>query len=206
VGSQFHIPAGGKTGTTNDGADVWFIGYTSDLVAGVWMGLDRPKTIKGNAQGGILAAPAWTAFMNEVYRRKPAPPDWPRPEGIVMREVDPATSLLAGPGCSGTVTEYFIAGTDPTQQCAPSGYGTDPYATPGLDTSFGFPVPSRAAPIPRPSQPSDTGFGRPTVGPDGMVVPGAAPIPRAARPSRTPRDTARAPRDTSNPFTLPSRP
>src|SRR6478752_569372 len=65
VGSQFHIPAGGKTGTTNDGADVWYIGYTSDLVAGVWMGLDKPQKIKGNAQGGVLAAPAWTAFMRE---------------------------------------------------------------------------------------------------------------------------------------------
>ena len=62
-----HYPAGGKTGTTNDGTNVWFIGYTSDLVAGVWMGFDRPQKIKANAQGGILAAPAWTAFMNEVY-------------------------------------------------------------------------------------------------------------------------------------------
>ena len=54
---------------------------------------DKARTIKGNAQGGILAAPAWTSFMNEVYRRKPAPPDWPRPEGIVVRQIDPV--LLA---------------------------------------------------------------------------------------------------------------
>ena len=94
VGSQFHLPAGGKTGTTNDGTDAWFIGYTSDLVAGLWVGFDKPQTIKRNAQGGHIAAPAWTAFMNEVYRRKPAPPDWPRPEGIVVREIDPATGLL----------------------------------------------------------------------------------------------------------------
>ena len=71
-GAGFRVPAGGKTGTTNDGADVWFIGYTADLVAGVWMGFDKPKKIKANAQGGELAAPAWTAFMKEVYRRKPA--------------------------------------------------------------------------------------------------------------------------------------
>ena len=95
------LPAGGKTGTTNDGTDVWFIGYTSDLVAGVWMGFDKPQKIKANAQGGVLAAPAWTSFMNEVYRRKPAPPDWPRPDGIVMREIDPATGLLAKPVLSG---------------------------------------------------------------------------------------------------------
>nr|MBA3671097.1 PBP1A family penicillin-binding protein [Gemmatimonadaceae bacterium] len=117
VGSQFSYPAAGKTGTTNDGADVWFIGYTSDLVAGVWMGLDRPKKIKGNAQGGVLAAPAWTSFMREVYRRKPAPPDWPRPAGIVVRQIDPASGMLAGPACGGSITEYFVAGTDPTQQC-----------------------------------------------------------------------------------------
>lgn len=57
--SGFRVPAGGKTGTTNDGADVWFIGYTADLVAGVWMGFDKPTKIKANAQGGELAAPAW---------------------------------------------------------------------------------------------------------------------------------------------------
>src|SRR5439155_3687143 len=83
VGAAFSKPAGGKTGTTNDGTDVWFIGYTTDLVAGVWMGFDRPQKIQSGAQGGRLAAPAWTAFMNEVYRRKPSPPNWPMPVRIV---------------------------------------------------------------------------------------------------------------------------
>jgi penicillin-binding protein 1A len=209
VGSQFRLPAGGKTGTTNDGADVWFIGYTPDLVAGVWMGLDKPQKIKSNAQGGVLAAPAWTAFMNEVYRRKPAPPDWPRPEGIVVRQIDPASGMLAGPGCAGAVSEYFIAGTDPTQPCIPGGI----YGNRGVDTSFGFRSPL-------PSSPSDTGAAShaTNVPPDAMVIPGATPIPRAARPTRpprdslarttrdsarTPRDSARARRDTTNPFTIP---
>ena len=92
--SGFHVPAGGKTGTTNDGADVWFIGYTPDLVAGVWMGFDHPQKIMSNAQGGRLAAPAWTSFMSEIYQRQPAPPDWPRPDGLVMREIDKYTGLL----------------------------------------------------------------------------------------------------------------
>lgn len=119
VGRYFHLPAGGKTGTTNDGADVWFIGYTSDLVAGVWIGLDKPAKIKANAQGGLLAAPAWTSFMNEVYRRKPAPPDWPRPEGIVSRQIDFTTNMLATQYCpaSDVMTEVYIAGTEPTQPC-----------------------------------------------------------------------------------------
>ena len=67
-GAGFHMPAGGKTGTTNDYTDVWFIGYTADLVAGVWMGFDNPQKIMANAQGGRLAAPAWTSFMTRGVR------------------------------------------------------------------------------------------------------------------------------------------
>jgi len=219
VGSQFHLPAGGKTGTTNDGTDVWFIGYTSDLVAGVWMGFDKPQTIKSNAQGGILAAPAWTAFMNEVYRRKPAPPDWPRPEGIVVREIDPATGLLAGPGCSGSVTEYFIVGTDPVQQCMP-GYGVPGT---GYDSLTGQPYPPSTyppstypptytptpppttTPIPRLSTPADTmrNRGRPFP-PRDSLRPRRDSLLR--RDTALRRDTVRVLRDTNNPFTIPSRP
>ncbi len=213
VGAQFHLPAGGKTGTTNDGTDVWFIGYTPDLVAGLWMGLDKPKTIKGNAQGGILAAPAWTAFMNEVYRRKPAPPDWPRPEGIVVRQIDPVSGMLAGPGCSGSVTEFFIIGTDPTQPCVPNYNASAP-----ADTGFVFPPSTPVRPLPPDSGVSPS---RPAVPPgDAMIIPGAAPVPRPSRQTsrprdstvfraprdsvaRPPRDSTRVPRDTSNPFTIP---
>lgn len=117
-GSGFHIPAGGKTGTTNDGSDVWFIGYTADLIAGVWMGFDKPTKIKSNAQGGQLASPAWTAFMTEVYRRKPQPPDWPRPDGVVVREIDASTGRLATSACTANLTtEFFVAGTEPTTTC-----------------------------------------------------------------------------------------
>lgn len=118
TGAGFRIPAGGKTGTTNDGSDVWFIGYTADLVAGVWMGFDKPQKIKNNAQGGDLAAPAWTAFMTEVYKRKPSPPDWPKPDGIVTREIDAATGRLPNNLCTGNiVVEYFVMGTEPQSFC-----------------------------------------------------------------------------------------
>ena len=73
VGARINFPAGGKTGTTNDGFDVWFIGFTPDLVTGVWIGFDQPRKIKSNAQGGVLAAPAWTAMMREVYERRALP-------------------------------------------------------------------------------------------------------------------------------------
>ena len=119
VGSQFAHPAGGKTGTTNDGTDVWYIGFTTDLVAGIWIGLDKPQKIKSNAQGGQLAAPAWTAFMKEVYRRKPAPPDWPRPAGIVTKSIDLLTNTEWTPGCPGIeATEVFIVGTEPVIPCS----------------------------------------------------------------------------------------
>ena len=117
-GSGFHVPSGGKTGTTNDGADVWYIGYTADLVAGVWMGFDKPQKIKSNAQGGELAAPAWLSFMTEVYRRKPQPPDWPRPDGVTVRDIDAATGRLPTSACMlNIVTEYFVAGMEPQTTC-----------------------------------------------------------------------------------------
>ena len=115
----FTLPTAGKTGTTNEYSDVWYIGYTTDLVAGVWMGFDQPKRIMNDAQGGRLAAPAWTAFMRDVYERKPAAPDWPRPFGIKSVLIDPTTGLLAGPGCmSDSVRiEFFLPGTEPQTQC-----------------------------------------------------------------------------------------
>jgi penicillin-binding protein 1A len=120
-GAGFQLPAAGKTGTTNDGADVWFIGYTADVVAGVWMGFDKPTKIKANAQGGQLAAPAWTAFMREVYGRKPAPPDWPRPSSLISMRVDAATGLRWGPQCPAEdgYLEWFLPGTEPQGDCPP---------------------------------------------------------------------------------------
>ena len=146
--SGFHLPAGGKTGTTNDGTNVWFIGYTADLLAGVWMGFDRPKKIMNDAQGGRLAAPAWSAFMTEVYRRKPAPPDWPRPTTIITREVDLATGLLQTPYCprESVRAEFFIPGTEPTLGC---------------DQHLGFPSPNYGDTLGLPPAVADTLRSRP---------------------------------------------
>jgi len=137
----FNLPAGGKTGTTNDYSDVWFIGYTADLVAGVWMGFDKPQKIMPNAQGGRLAAPAWAQFMIEAYQRKPSPPDWPRPSSLVSRQVDKVTGLLASPGCPAddAYFEWFIPGTEPLAECTPRAPGAAPAPVP--DTR-----PARATP------------------------------------------------------------
>lgn len=152
----FRVPAGGKTGTTNDGADVWFIGYTADLVAGVWMGFDRPTKIKSNAQGGELAAPAWGAFMTEVYRRKPQPPDWPRPDGVVVREIDALTGRLPAAACMGNlVTEFFVAGTEPTHNCTenvpnPMMLGGDSLLRARTSSDSARPLPSTRPTVPPP--------------------------------------------------------
>lgn len=114
----FRVPSAGKTGTTNDGADVWYVGFTADLVAGVWLGFDKPRKIMVDAQGGRLAAPAYTNFMIEVYRRKPEPPDWPRPAAVTSRAVDSLSGFLAVPQCiDRAYVEYFLPGTEPTRTC-----------------------------------------------------------------------------------------
>ena len=181
VGSQFAIPSGGKTGTTNDYTNVWYIGFTSDLVAGVWMGLDKPDKIMTNAQGGRLAAPAWTAFMTEVYRRKPAPPDWPRPSGVVTKSIDLLGNTVWVPGCPGVeATEVFIAGTEPTIPCSlMSGLSPDtgfaPLTPPppvrdtmtpigGVAPNVNSRTVSGATPMPRPTSPRDSTVSRPTPG------------------------------------------
>jgi penicillin-binding protein 1A len=168
----FHVPSAGKTGTTNDGADAWYIGYTPDLVAGVWLGMDRPQKIKTNAQGGELAAPAWTTFMTEVYRRKPTPPDWPTPSGIVQREVVAGTNKLYVPDCYGapTSTDIFIAGLEPIETCVPgeiygdgvNGMGVDSLREQGDTLSFipGVPGATPARPtVPYPGAPQPDSLG-----------------------------------------------
>jgi penicillin-binding protein 1A len=118
----FRVPSAGKTGTTNDGADVWFVGFTANLVAGVWIGFDKPKKIMADAQGGRLAAPAYTNFMIEVYRRKPEPPDWPRPASVIPMPIDTATGLIATAACAKrALTEYFVRGSEPRRSCQGNG-------------------------------------------------------------------------------------
>jgi penicillin-binding protein 1A len=113
------VPAAGKTGTTDEGADVWFIGVTPDLVAGVWLGFDRPSAILADASGGGLAAPVWGRVVADHYRRHPAPAPWNAPPDLQVRQVDRRSGMLATPWCppEDVVTEYFLSGTEPTDPC-----------------------------------------------------------------------------------------
>jgi penicillin-binding protein 1A len=115
----YSVPAAGKTGTTDEGADVWFIGVTPDLVAGVWLGFDRPQAILSDASGGGLAAPVWGRVVADYYQRHTAPAAWNPPADVQMRDVDRRTGMLATPYCprEDVVSEFFIAGTEPTETC-----------------------------------------------------------------------------------------
>jgi 1A family penicillin-binding protein len=110
-----NIPIAGKTGTTNDNVDVWFMGMTPDLVAGVWLGFDRPTMIAAGVAGGSLAAPIWGAMMAKYYAGHPAPAPWTPPVGLVTAELDRATGQLADSSTppERRYTEYFLPGTEP---------------------------------------------------------------------------------------------
>jgi len=110
-------PVAGKTGTTNNGADVWFVGYTKSLVAGFWFGYDAPRSIAGDASGGRLAAPAWAEFYQQGWNDRSNDTEWTPPPGMVVRVIDAETGMLAGDWCPLTQREWFKPGTEPTEVC-----------------------------------------------------------------------------------------
>ena len=184
VGARINFPAGGKTGTTNDGFDVWFIGFTPDMVTGLWIGFDQPRKIKANAQGGVLAAPAWTAMMREVYERRSVPSSWSRPAGLSALDVDKTTGYKATPFCPKDVhyIESFIPGTEPMAFCpvhspfgsigVMGGESPEPQQTPA-----GPPTAPAAGPPPRPSPEG----GAATPGGTSGVMGGTGPAPSTPR-------------------------
>ena len=115
------IPVAGKTGTTNDNTDVWFIGLTPDLVAGVWLGFDKPTSMGRGAGGGSFAAPVWGRMVKRYYAAKPEiltsrdSAQWVPPIGVIMGEVDRETGELATDKTPADrrYTEYFVEGTEP---------------------------------------------------------------------------------------------
>jgi penicillin-binding protein 2D len=115
------IPVAGKTGTTNDNSDVWFIGLTPDVVAGVWLGFDRPTSIAAGAGGGSLAAPVWGKMLARYYAAKPEiltsreAAQWTPPLGVIMGDLDRETGQMATDRTPADrrYTEYFVEGTEP---------------------------------------------------------------------------------------------
>jgi 1A family penicillin-binding protein len=113
--SQQH-PAAGKTGTTNDYRDAWFIGYTPQMVTGVWVGYDQPKPGGRGFTGGVLAAPIWERFMRHALSGK-ATVDFTVPATVVSVTIDPATGNLATSDSPGKKEELFVSGTEPADYC-----------------------------------------------------------------------------------------
>jgi penicillin-binding protein 1A len=132
----------GKTGTTNNGADVWFVGYTPTLAAAVWFGYDTPRAISGDASGGRLAAPAWADFYRTGWRETAAPDAWSPPPGMRAVAIDAESGELATEWCPNRQTAWFRPGTEPTEPC---------HLHPDPDDGFPLPdasqIPQRAGEI-----------------------------------------------------------
>jgi penicillin-binding protein 1A len=112
----FLEPAAGKTGTTNDYTDGWFVGYTPELALGVWTGFDVNKSMGRNMTGARASLPTWTEVMKAYYRDHHGEP-FNEPEGIVHRVVCQKTGLLATSHCKRARREVFIDGSEPRRQC-----------------------------------------------------------------------------------------
>ena len=172
----FVLPAAGKTGTTNDYIDAWFVGFTPRLAAGVWVGFDRPQSIMSNGYASEIAVPLWAAFMKEATRGHKA--EWLKaPRGVVGVSVCRTSGLLPSNGCyavdvvsrtgdvrvrSMVYTEYFVAGTEPLDTC-------EVHARRGFGDRFTGMFGAYEAPA--------TSLPPPTAGP---VAPAVDPVPPAA--------------------------
>ena len=130
VGFQKEVgkPIAGKTGTTNDYKDAWFIGYTPDVVVGVYIGYDKPRSLGRASTGGGVAAPIVKDFMKVALADKPGVP-FRVPPGIKLIRVDLKTGMRAGPDTQKPILEAFKPGTAPP----------DSYSVVGFDNGQGRP-------------------------------------------------------------------
>ena len=118
-------PLAGKTGTTNDYTDAWFMGYTPNVAVGVWVGFDDRRTLGDREAGSRVALPIWIDFMREVLPRLPQEM-FEIPDEILLARVDPKTGLLVSSDTTGVV-EFFLPGTEPVEESEPRLGVTDFY-------------------------------------------------------------------------------
>ena len=163
--SGFTLPAAGKTGTTNDYLDAWFVGFTPSLVTGVWVGFDQPRTIVPHGYAAELAVPIWSGFMKSAT--KGDKPEWlTKPANVVAVNVCRASGKLPNYGCTAVAatdeegflvtksqvyTDYFVKGTQPNTVCPlhPGGILADAssLAIPRTVPTTGVAPPSDAEPV-----------------------------------------------------------
>ena len=140
-------PLAGKTGTTNDNRDLWFIGFTPDLVAAAWMGYDNDASLgRKDWTGGSTVVPWWTEIMEQILKEYP-PRDFPVPDRIVFQKVCGETGLLALPTCPKATLESFQKGTEPMEYC-----NVDHSRPLALSPSFGAPTGGQAVQVGTTSQ------------------------------------------------------
>ena len=193
--SGFSLPAAGKTGTTNDYLDAWFVGFTPKLVTGVWIGFDQPKTIISNGYAGEIAVPLWAGFMKAATKNDK--PQWlERPSSLIALNVCRLSGKLPTGGCehvdvvnrdglietrSMIYTEYFVRGSQPTTECPLHRDGSF------LDTLAGiFGKSSGASPVPvettgLPSSPAPPAAG---TSPSPSAPPASASEPAPEQPRK----------------------
>jgi penicillin-binding protein 1A len=112
--SSLGRPLAGKTGTTNQAKDAWFVGYSTEVVAGVWVGYDDALPLGWGESGGTTALPAWIDFIKAAHTKRPAT-EFPRPANVVVARIDPATGLLAYAEQEDAIDEEYLEGTAPTE-------------------------------------------------------------------------------------------
>ncbi len=108
-------PVAGKTGTSNESKDAWFVGYSTEIAVAVWTGYDDARPLGRREAGATAALPAWVSFMKAAHAGKP-PTDFPRPADVAVVSIDPATGLLPLEDQEDTLQEFFLRGTEPTER------------------------------------------------------------------------------------------
>jgi penicillin-binding protein 1A len=192
----FTLPAAGKTGTTNDYRDAWFVGFTPKVVTGVWVGYDTPRTIISNGYAAELAVPIWARFMKTATRNDK--PEWPRaPAGVTSATICRLSGALATDSCRDDVvlddegnetgqgmvyTEYFVRGSEPRTYCPIHGaYEARAWRAVASDSR---PADHPAvAEVVRPGdRPAVAEVVQPPVVTDGVATPGVKPSPQPKKP------------------------
>jgi penicillin-binding protein 1A len=161
-------PVAGKTGTSNDSRDAWFIGFTPDLVVGVYVGFDQPKSLGRTEQGASAALPIFVELMTAALADQPATP-FRVPPGVRLVRVDADSGLLPGPNTKTVILEAFMPGTEPTTASPPKGatasIANEVYLSQGsgaagagaANGTSGAALPSAATPSSPAAPPQDSG-------------------------------------------------
>ena len=151
-------PLAGKTGTSSDYRDAWFIGFSPDLAVGVYIGFDDFRSLGGGEAGALAAAPIFREFMREALADKPATP-FRIPQGIVLSAVDARAGFPVSEGTPGSILEAFKPGTEPG-----SGYALSDLDDPGAQRSYAVPTGGLPSAASNPGTPITTTVGSGTGG------------------------------------------